>query len=413
MKVDSELKFRVRHKRGEYRWMLFKLIPVLDKNRQLLNWLGSLTDIHEEVINEETQRKAAEEFRQIADGLPQLVWVADPDGEAAYFNRQWYEYTQTAEEENLGDGWKKRIHPDDKEMTMKAWHEAVSNKTNIRTEYRIQNHTGKYRWFLARGIPVFSENGSIDKWFGTCTDIHDQIIQQRELQQQNKKLNDLNDYLENFVNTVAHDLRSPVANIQGLINLLQEVDNEKLKEKAVKNLHASVERLDSTVIGLIQLVEAQHMKGVQWQSIDLKSCFEIVSKDYQDQLKGLEHNIQLSLEVETIQFVKPYLESAFRNLLSNAIKYRRNDSPLQISINSHQEEGFVVISFSDNGIGIDLQTYGKKLFKPFARFTRQATGKGVGLHIVNHIFRKEGAKMEVDSTLGEGTTFRLYIPVSR
>lgn len=412
VKVDSEIKFRMKHKSGNYRWVLFKLLPILDEDRKLQNWLGSVTDIHEEVMNEETQRKAAEEFRQIADGLPQLVWVTTPDGKATYFNQQWYIYTDTSEHENLNDGWTNQLHPDDIEITLKSWHEAVHNKTGYRVEYRLRNRDGVYRWFLARGIPLLDERGSIEKWFGTCTDIHDQIQQQQQLQNQNKKLNDLNDYLENFVNTVAHDLRSPVANIKGLINLLKDADHEKLKDKAVHKLGASVERLDSTVIGLIQLVEAQHMKGVEWQPVDLKACFQFVRKDYDEELKNLDYDIRLSLGVEKLQFVKPYLESALRNLLSNAIKYRREEVPLRISLQSWQEKGFVVISFSDNGIGIDLDIYGKKLFKPFARFTRKAKGKGVGLHIVNHVFRKEGGKIEVDSTLGEGTAFRLFVPVN-
>ena len=408
-KIDGEISFRFRHRSRAYRWVQLRIVPVLNADSEIQNWLGSITDIHEELINEETLRKAAEEFRQISEGLPQIVWVTDPEGFAHYFNQRWYNYTGLTKAESLGSGWLKQIHPHDRKKTDKVWKDAFSNVKEYFIEYRIKDKEQRYRWFLGRAIPVMDKSGKVAKWFGTCTDIEDQKKQQRQLQLQNKKLNDLNEYLENFVNTVAHDLRSPVANIKGLINLLNIAREEPLRQRAVHNLQLSIDRLDSTVIGLIELIEAQHLKGNSAQSLQLDSCFEYVQKDFEPDLENIENSFQVDFRVKRINFVKVYMESAFRNLLSNAIKYRQQDRPLEINISSWREKDYVVVSFSDNGIGIDLNTYGKNLFKPFSRFTRQGEGKGIGLHIVNHMFRREGGRMEVESVEGEGTTFRLYI----
>lgn len=408
-KVDGEIRFRIRNKSRIFRWVQLRIVPVLNAKNEIQNWLGSITDIHEELINEETLRKAAEEFRQIAGGLPQMVWVTDPEGKSRYFNQRWYNYTGLSEAESLGEGWLQQIHPHDRKRTAKVWKDAFSNVKEYFIEYRIKDKEQRYRWFLGRAIPLMDKAGKVEKWFGTCTDIEDQKKQQRQLQLQNKKLNDLNEYLENFVNAVAHDLRSPVANIKGLINLLNIAKDEPLRKRALDNLQLSIDRLDSTVIGLIELIEAQHLKGDSAQSLQLDSCFEFVHKDFEPDLENIESNLQVDFRIKQINFVKVYIESAFRNLLSNAIKYRQQDRPLEISISSWRENDFVVISFSDNGIGIDLNTYGKNLFKPFSRFTRQGEGKGIGLHIVNHMFRREGGRLEVESEVGEGTTFRLYI----
>ncbi len=408
-KIDGEIRFRFRHRSRAYRWVQLRILPVLNAQNELQNWLGSITDIHEELINEETLRKAAEEFRQIAGGLPQIVWVTDSEGITQYFNQRWYHYTGTSEAESLGLGWLQQIHPHDRKRTAKVWKDAFSNVKEYFIEYRIKDKEQRYRWFLGRAIPLMDKAGKVDKWFGTCTDIEDQKKQQRQLQFQNKKLNDLNEYLENFVNTVAHDLRSPVANIKGLINLLNIAKEEPLRQRAVHNLELSIDRLDSTVIGLIELIEAQHLKGNSAQSLQLDSCFEYVQKDFEPELENIENSFQVDFRVKRVNFVKVYMESAFRNLLSNAIKYRQQDRPLKISISSWREKDYVVVSFSDNGIGIDLTTYGKNLFKPFSRFTHQGEGKGIGLHIVNHMFRREGGRLEVESEVGEGTTFRLYI----
>lgn len=409
-KVDFEHRFRIRIKEGGHRWMLLKAAPVLDEERQLHSWIASASDIHETIEKERLQRQAAEEFRQIAEGLPQIVWVSDTKGETNYFNKQWYHYTGMPEGEGMGYDWLEALHPHDRKRTNKIWKAAVESCLPFLIEYRLRGSDGKYRWFLARAIPVKDQHERVEKWFGTCTNIEGQKRQQQRLEKQNRQLTELNEYLENFVNAVAHDLRSPVANIKGLIEMLRSTDQAALRKKVEDRLDASIATLDRTVIGLIQLVEAQKQSEAMQEDISVPDCFENVKQEFDNSLKKIEYEIISDIKADyRVHFLRPYLESAFRNLLSNAIKYRKPDEILLIRLGAERGKDFDVISFSDNGIGIDLVKFGHKLFKPFSRFTKHVEGKGVGLHIINQMLRREGGKIEVESEPDKGATFRLYI----
>ena len=112
-------------------------------------------------------------FSQLANSLPQIVWVTTPAGETIFFNDEWYRYTGMNHEESLGHGWNKPFHPDDQKQAWDAWQNAVTNNAPYFIECRLRRFDGQYRWWLVRGVPTFNTEYKINKWFGTCTDIND------------------------------------------------------------------------------------------------------------------------------------------------------------------------------------------------------------------------------------------------
>jgi PAS domain S-box-containing protein len=122
------------------------------------------------------EKKALEsknQFHVLAEAMPQIVWITRADGWNIYFNHQWVEYTGLTLEESYGHGWNKPFHPDDQKRAWDAWQNAVHNNGSYSLECRLRRVDNVYRWWLVRGVPFFNENGVIDKWFGTCTDIHE------------------------------------------------------------------------------------------------------------------------------------------------------------------------------------------------------------------------------------------------
>jgi PAS domain S-box-containing protein len=113
-------------------------------------------------------------FRQLAEAIPHLVWVARPDGSHDYFNQRWYEYTGTTPAESHGEGWQRVFHPEDMPETLRRWRHSLATGEPYEAEYRCRRHDGAYRWFLGRAHPVRDASGHIIRWFGTCTDIDDQ-----------------------------------------------------------------------------------------------------------------------------------------------------------------------------------------------------------------------------------------------
>ena len=118
-------------------------------------------------------RESEEQFRAIAEGLPQLVWMCRPDGAFVYFNQRWVNYTGLTLDESYGDGWSKPFHPDDQPRAQEAWQRASKFNEPFSVESRLRRFDGSYRWWLIQAKPLHDANAAVLKWFGTCTDIEE------------------------------------------------------------------------------------------------------------------------------------------------------------------------------------------------------------------------------------------------
>jgi len=118
-------------------------------------------------------RESEHRWRSLTEALPQLVWTATPDGSCDYFGTQWTQHTGVPQGELLGWRWLDVLHPDDRECTRQAWTAAVQGPGTYDVEYRVRRADGAYRWFKTRGVPIRDSEGTVFKWFGTCTDITD------------------------------------------------------------------------------------------------------------------------------------------------------------------------------------------------------------------------------------------------
>ena len=138
-----------------------------------------MTDSETRQYLEESEQK----FRILADTMPQMVWSALPDGFHDYYNARWYAYTGVSEGSTDGEGWNGMFHPDDQERAWTAWRHSLATGDPYEIEYRLRNAQGDYRWTLGRALPMRDAGGRIIRWFGTCTDIHEQklLFEQREI----------------------------------------------------------------------------------------------------------------------------------------------------------------------------------------------------------------------------------------
>lgn len=144
--------------------------------RELLARVGSCLEIAR-LRNESESRlllqESEREFRALAETLPQIVWATRPDGWNVYHNQRWVEYTGLTLEESYGHAWASVLHPEDREYAWSAWQRATQHHDSYSIECRMRRADGVYRWWLIRGVPLLSEQGDIQKWYGTCTDIQE------------------------------------------------------------------------------------------------------------------------------------------------------------------------------------------------------------------------------------------------
>lgn len=127
----------------------------------------------EQAVIEQEQKTFNEELGFVMDTMPQLVWATRADGYSDFFNKGWFDYTGHSFDDVKGDGWTRSLHPDDFDQTLKVWTQAVKTGTTYDVEYRLRRHDGEYRWFVARGTPAKDAKGTILRWYGTTTDIHE------------------------------------------------------------------------------------------------------------------------------------------------------------------------------------------------------------------------------------------------
>lgn len=191
---DYAVEFRFRKPDGSDGWMEGRGRAVLDTDGTPIASYGVGIDITDQKLAEEALRRSEAQYRQVAEGLPQLVWSASADGERDFYNRRWFDYTgQKAQK--LPSLWSQTLHPEDRDRAMRLWRRSVETGETFDAEYRLRRYDWQYRWFLGRAVPIRNEEGEILRWFGTCTDIHDQKATEHALAVSNE-----------FAKTLSQDL---------------------------------------------------------------------------------------------------------------------------------------------------------------------------------------------------------------
>ncbi|GHO73830.1 hypothetical protein KSD_16010 [Ktedonobacter sp. SOSP1-85] len=190
---ESEHRLKDGHT-GAYRWFLVRAMPVRDEAGQIVKWFGTATDIDEQKRAEQQLKESEQNWRVLAETVPQLVWTRRPDGQFEYTNQRWRDYSGLTLEQAQSDQWAhfQFLHPDDREGNRALLQHALDTGEMYEHEQRLRNsQTGAYRWFLARAMPVRDEAGQIVKWFGTATDIEDQKRIEQALRQSQERASTL------------------------------------------------------------------------------------------------------------------------------------------------------------------------------------------------------------------------------
>lgn len=185
---NYEVEGRVLSKNGTYRWFLMRAVPIRNSIGNVSMWVGSNTDIEEHKKLLLSLQESNRRTQFLAETIPDIVWSANSDGSADYFNKCWYQVTGLSEAKSLGWGWGAGVHPDDLQLSIDSWLHSMQTGETFQLELRMRDaFTDNYRWFLARALPMRNDNGEIVKWFGTATDIHDYKLLNQQLKESNKQ----------------------------------------------------------------------------------------------------------------------------------------------------------------------------------------------------------------------------------
>jgi PAS domain S-box-containing protein len=223
--VETEL--RIRRADGVWRWFLLRASAVRDRIGQVVKGIGICIDIDDARRAEEQLRESEEQFRNLADSLPQLAWMADAKGWIYWYNRRWYEYTGTTAERMEGWGWTEVHHPDHITRVIERIQRAWDTGEPWEDTFPLRGADGRYRWFLSRAEPLKDSEGRVLRWFGTNTDITEK-----------QKLEDLQ---KTLIHEISHRVKNSLALVSSLLGLQArtlEGSPRKALEDASLRVHA-------------------------------------------------------------------------------------------------------------------------------------------------------------------------------
>ena len=274
--------------------------------------------------------------------------------------------------------------------------------------------SGEKVWVLLDVTPILNENGAVVKVVSIQTDITDRKEAEALQMEMTRDLYRQNTDLQQFTYIVSHNLRSPVANVMGLAELLNMVDkNSETFEASLEYLQKGANQLDLVLRDLNQILAIRNRKGTTVdERVNVSQVCQQVTATLQESINHCEGKVHMNIdEGICVKGNKAYLYSIFYNLLSNSLKYRSPDRNLEVNIKCVSKSGSegIFIYFSDNGIGFDMEKVEDSIFKMYKRFHQSYEGRGIGLFLVKtHVEAMEGY-VEVNSYVNKGTTFLIYL----
>ena len=278
----------------------------------------------------------------------------------------------------------------------------------------------RYYNACARALP--SASGGIDSVLQFSYDVTEQVVARQALAEANAELTAANEQLtctnaslDTFIYTASHDLRTPISNIEGLLNLLRR----KLPAVAPQTdqalpvldlMQGAVNRFQLTIDQLTDITRLQQSQAQPTEAVDLAGLLNDICLDLAPQFTAADARISLDLGCcPSIRFAPKHLRSILFNLLSNAVKYRHPDRPPVVELRAHCTATTVVLEVQDNGLGLS-EAQQSKLFGLFCRLHDHVEGSGIGLYMIKKIVENAGGTITLQSQLGTGSTFTVALP---
>jgi PAS domain S-box-containing protein len=265
--------------------------------------------------------------------------------------------------------------------------------------------------------PIVNSNKEVESVLIFAVDVTELVLNRRqileinnELSLKNKKLIQINNDLDNFVYTASHDLKAPIANLEGLTLLMQRrlLPEPGSTEKQVLDMvEASVGKLKQTISDLTEITKVQKDLQENIEPLGFEEILENIKADISPLINESEATILTDFKVKKIFYARKNLRSIIYNLLSNAVKYRHPDRPAIVKLRTFEQQGQVVLQVEDNGLGVNPDQK-HKLFSMFKRLHTHVEGTGIGLYIIKRIIENNGGRIDVDSDPEKGSTFTVY-----
>jgi PAS domain S-box-containing protein len=373
--------------------------------------------------NAKALRESDERFRMLADNMSQLAWTCDLLGNVTWYNKRWLDYTGLTFEDTKGWGWTKVHHPNHVDRVVARIKRSAGSGEPWEDLFPLRGKDGQYRWFLSRALPIRDEQGNFVQWFGTNTDITEQVLAEEQVARQAQELWALNERLQEldraktaFFSNVSHEFRTPLTLMMGPLEDLLAESNGLRKEDHERLLiaHRNSLRLLKLVNSLLDFarIEAGRIQA-SYEPADIAAFTAELASVFRSAIEraGLKLVVDCPPLSEPAYIDREMWEKIVLNLISNAFKFTFEG---EIEVRLRKTGTHFEFAVRDTGTGIPADEL-PKLFERFHRVAgargRTFEGSGIGLALVQELAQLHGGSVSVDSSYGQGSTFRVSIPV--
>ncbi len=416
--VPYETTFSITTQKGNKRWVTSKGVPMKDKTGRVVKLNGVFLDITDSKIKEisleqinhqlEMQRSALLEAEKMAKLGSWRVWLG---GE----KHEWSEQINSIHEipGNVEMGFFELVNRfyEDRHQNIDKYWAQLKEGNSIDFETEIETYRGNKKWVRIKASAMRNEKKEVAGVAGTVQDITDIKSRQLELQKTSEIIGHQNKRLMDFTQIVSHNLRSHSSNIQTMLRFIEQNKKKEERETFLGYIKETANSLEAALNHLHDVIKIQNDTNPRKEKIDLEAAVRDVANILEGEIRMHEVKIVADLELKEVQYVRSYMDSILLNLVSNAIKYRkpREQPVIRIHSYTHKKTGTPILEVSDNGSGLDLKRMGKKLFGMYKTFHKHPEARGVGLFITKNQVEALGGKIEVESSPGKGSVFRVHM----
>ena len=394
-------------KKGYYEY-IFQ--PVFDSSGEVEMVVGSTRDITDRIQAENADRENERSLEEMANAIPQLAWMADPEGNIFWYNRQWYDYTGTTLEDVKGWGWESVHDPEVLPQVIEDWKRSIATGQPFEMEFPLRRHDGRFQWFLTRATPLRTADGSVTRWFGTNTNIE-------EIRNIRVRSEEANRAKDEFLAMLSHELRAPLNLMAGWSQILKSTDyQEDLVRKAIDVIFRNVELQSTLIEDLLDVSRIVSEKiDIAAETVAFDRVVRDVVQSASPQAERKEIDIRLTISGSaTVIGDHARLSQIVQNLLNNSLKFTPDGGAINVDLTIN--DGFARLSVADNGIGIADEML-PFIFERFRQAnttsTRAFGGLGLGLTIVESLVKMHGGRVSaISEGLNHGAAFLVEIPLA-
>lgn len=404
--------YRFRCADGTYKYVLDRGFLLKDESGRAIRMIGAIQDITKQKEEEQRLKLLETVITQSKDSI--LITEANSlNGKIpkiVYVNPAFSQMSGYHSNEIIGKStniFNKGPNSDSEEL--KKLLRAIKNEEECLIETISYTKKKEEYWVRFSMIPIFNNEGIISHWISIQRDITDEKKLETEKEHLIRELTQNNKDLKQFSYITSHNLRAPLSNLIGLLNLTEDIpiENPELRE-ILAGFSKSTHLLNETINDLVKVIIIKDNPSMQKEEVSLKEVFENVFSQLSFQIELHKPIIKLKFDkVPLLITNKAYIESILLNLLTNSIKYKSENRKLKISILAEQVDHQIILTFKDNGIGIDLERNREKVFGLYQRFHNYPDSKGLGLYLVKSQVETMGGTISIESEVNKGTTFTI------